>query len=631
MANYKFGIYEPPHKRWPVAWYNPAVLMRSALETISTGDQIRNLDRRELFTGNFNVIDISAQSSDSDFWWDFMSDSGDGGNASYSIARAMQTHDLQLAEGSFPTQPLPRGKLLVLGGDLSYPGASPEEYQYRFIEMWEASRPLGDETRTVLAIPQNHDWFDNISSFNRHFIGDYAQHFLDAYTPQTRSYFAARLPQNWWLLGLDFALVGDLDRAQLDAFMKLVAQDMKPDDNVILLYPEPYWTRPLGDDARLGYPKRYQRLEEALLQRGIKIRLRLAGDLHHYVRSTATSGADLHYDDMLVTCGSGGAFLHPTHALRVSADKVMDRAEDLGTMTQDLKKRTRVGTQSNAPTEQQRQYKNSAFYPNRIKSWFWAWLNIVILFKPLPIRDLYSLPAQGNWIAKIFQRINETKEWAFSGNVVLPFLLGLLYWFAVYCNSFVFSPAFIDSGFVAASHITTVALPDFWQMWFKAFLFSPLGLIIHLVIFFLCVCTALEDGWRSIIPGAIHGGVHLFAVPTLFWLISFYEPNAYIKGLWLVASGIIAGGLLFGIFFFLMSAAGRMANNAFSPLAHEGYKGFLRFKIDKNGNLHGYMIGTDSVPKRWKINPNGTRPLWVEYSLKAAPVWKLRDVFVLKK
>lgn len=632
MANYKFGINEPPHKRWPVAWYNPAVLFRSAREMLATANQIRNLDRRELFKSDFKAIEIKAENPSGDFWWDFVSDSGDGGNATYSIARAMQTHDLDIDSGEFsvPLQPLPRGKLLVLGGDLAYPGASTEEYQYRFIEMWEAARPADDDNRTILAIPQNHDWFDNISSFNRHFIGNYEDNILHADTPQTRSYFAARLPQDWWLLGLDFALVGDLDRAQFDAFSKLAASDMQPGDNAILLYPEPYWTRPLGDNARVGYPKRYQRLEELLLERGVKIRLRLAGDLHLYDRATATQGAGLNYDDMLVTCGTGGAFLHPTHAKCVTKIKILDRAQESSAITPDLKGRTRVGTQDGTPTAKQRTYCKSACYPKKSTSRWLSVCNLWSLFKPSPIKDLYSAPA-GRGLHKVFQRLGETKDWVFSGNIVLPIVLGVLYWLAVYCNSFVFSSAFKDNGFVMASQIPTLEYLDFLRRWFKAFFFSPLALTVHLSIFFLCFSIALEDGWKSFVPGGIHGAIQVLAVPTLFYVITLKESNPYFQGLWLTGGGILVSGILFGVFFFFMSLAGLMANNAFSTLAHEGYKGFLRFRIDTEGNLHGYMIGTDSVPKDWAINPKAERPLWVEKNSADAPKWKVRDVFTLNK
>ena len=133
------------------------------------------------------------------------------------------------------------------------------------------------------------------------------------------------------MLGFDFALTREIDRDQYDQFERLVGPDgleviddgqnrhyrIEPTDRVILVYPEPYWTRPIGDGARPNWPKRYQRLERLLRD---KIALRLAGDLHHYMRwtspPTAAPDASLRSaprDGLLVTCGTGGAFTHPTH------------------------------------------------------------------------------------------------------------------------------------------------------------------------------------------------------------------------------------------------------------------------------------------------------------------------------
>ena len=179
MTDYVFGKNRPPHRRWPIAWYNPPVLWRSLREMASTGDQIRNLDRREMYPQGLELIHLDQAPQGEDFWWDFVSDTGDGGNATYTVAREMQKPLLQtrlgdgVAGADVPAQ-MPMGELLVLGGDLAYPGASVEEYQYRLTEMWTAAapqaRPPREEAaslRPSLAIPQNHDWFDNISTFNR--------------------------------------------------------------------------------------------------------------------------------------------------------------------------------------------------------------------------------------------------------------------------------------------------------------------------------------------------------------------------------------------------------------------------------------------------------------------------------
>jgi len=44
-----------------------------------------------------------------------------------------------------------------------------------------------------------------------------------------------------------------------------------------------------------------------------RCRLRLAGDLHHYMRHSMTSRTKGHPIDHLLVNGQGGAFLHPTH------------------------------------------------------------------------------------------------------------------------------------------------------------------------------------------------------------------------------------------------------------------------------------------------------------------------------
>ena len=53
-----------------------------------------------------------------DFWFDFMADTGDGGNSSYSVARLLAQPSLQASnDGSLIN--LPRGNLLLIGGDLA--------------------------------------------------------------------------------------------------------------------------------------------------------------------------------------------------------------------------------------------------------------------------------------------------------------------------------------------------------------------------------------------------------------------------------------------------------------------------------------------------------------------------------
>ena len=627
MANYKYGRNVPPHRRWPVAWYNPLVLLNAAKEMASTSDELRNFDRRETYSGALEFTDLSQASQDGSFWWDFASDMGDGGSATYAVALAAQTPLLTArpadncklpVDHAMPTT-FPAGQLLILGGDLCYPGASAEEYQYRFIEMWEGARPgitaQNPHKKIVLAIPQNHDWFDNASTFHRYFVNYHSDQFIGADTPQKRTYFATRLPHDWWVFGMDWALVGDIDRKQFEAYQSLIDSSLKAGDNVVLIYPEPYWTRALGDEARPGYPKRYQRLEAYLLEKNIRVRLRLAGDLHHYVREESPSEEDAAERDMLVTCGSGGAFLHPTHTTRVLHDKVMDREKDSDAMFPDLASRVRIGTSNTTVNDSERRYAQMASYPDRATSCALALQNLFAFFRLAGKRD---------------KRI-ELSRWT-SSNLMFSLMLGLLYCTAIYCNAFVFTESFRADGFIPAQQIAQLVCIDFIYMWGHALFFSPLALSVHIILIGLCCAIASEDGPRvSIVTGVPHALVHILTAATLYWGASHFVDSTWARGLIVLVSGTIVGGVLFGLYFAIMSWLGYLTNNAFSPMSNQNYKGFLRFRIDASGDLHGYMIGCDKVPKRWKLNPGDGFPIWQEDDPKRPAKWCVQDGFTLKR
>lgn len=624
MAKYQFGVKTFPHLRWPVAWYNPAVLLQSVKNISASQDELRNLDRRELFEGEFPVSEFLAPAT-GDFWWDFLSDTGDGGNATYTLARALQADHLRVeGESANDFIDFPQAGLLILGGDLAYPGASTEEYQYRFTELWEAARPqITSQPAPLLAIPQNHDWFDNLSSFNRHFISEHSNKCLISgpKSLQTRSYFAAKLPHGWWILGLDFALVGDIDRTQFETFSEIVSTQIPRGDNIILLYPEPYWTRTLGDDARAGYPRRYQRLEKIILAAGLRLRLHLAGDFHHYIRETAAADEHMSYDDMLITCGSGGAFLHPTHAQSVNRVKVMDTCPELDAMTPDLEQRLRVGS-VDQPEQQhfKRRYQQNCAYPDAATSRGLAKYNLFALF---------TAAAGFEWSPRrLFSSANLQR--LLQGNLMFPLLLGALYFLIVAGNGLAFTSLAPDW-----SSNPSVGLKCFLLLWNKAYVLSPIACLLMLFLFAICFFVASEDGpLKGGVLALVHWFVHCQAIAIIFYL---YLPWAGQHFGWfvvaLLATSLIVGGGIFGAYFALMAYFGLQTNNAFSPLACQKYKGFLRFKIDSQGNLHGYMLGTDEVPQRWVMTAADAkvRPLWSESPGQQPPAWKVRDSFVLRR
>lgn len=53
-----------------------------------------------------------------DLWFDFMADTGDGGNSSYTVARLLAQPSINIIQDDSVLN-LPRGDLLLIGGDLA--------------------------------------------------------------------------------------------------------------------------------------------------------------------------------------------------------------------------------------------------------------------------------------------------------------------------------------------------------------------------------------------------------------------------------------------------------------------------------------------------------------------------------
>jgi hypothetical protein len=291
------------------------------------------------------------------FWFDFVSDIGDGQRAMYTTAVVLQD-DLyvsSLAAGADAALPangacpdswatLPRGRVLVCGGDTAYPLAdrtnlehhvrAPFTWAYRDLVAAgrltdDAGRPLAPHD--LVGIPGNHDYYNELSGFNRMFRApmtgeDGAPH---AKTPplallgferrQTASYLALRFPFGWQLWGLD-------PEDDLDTRQELFFRAQPRPDKLVLITPGPpiafgrvIIERPLASaQAKLGLPMPYFAGDGPMrdgkppdpswpraMAEGT-CRLDLAGDMHHYARY----GDDDTY--RAVVSGAGGAFHHPT-------------------------------------------------------------------------------------------------------------------------------------------------------------------------------------------------------------------------------------------------------------------------------------------------------------------------------
>jgi len=305
-------------RRPAVRWLSPGLLARSGVEVIVSATFGKFADKRELQREPQDVLDYSQTTGD--LWIDYLSDTGDGWDATYTMAWLLAQPALQAGE-----ETLPRGRILLLGGDEVYPSASPEQYEDRFIGPFAAALPKNGhpDKPDMYALPGNHDWYDGLASFLRVFctregrIGDWR-------TRQRRSYFAIRLPNDWWLWAIDIQLDTYIDDVQLDYFR---GQRVAPGDKVILMTAKPAWVKAVPERTEPASWRYLSYFEERVVRaKGARLAITITGDQHHYARYEPAGGANAADAPTRITAGGGGAYLSATHTLRERLDlRSLDR------------------------------------------------------------------------------------------------------------------------------------------------------------------------------------------------------------------------------------------------------------------------------------------------------------------
>lgn len=314
-----------------VNWFEPKMLFQTAIKAIISSLFGNYADKREMEAAldieirDDNVLQLkeliydysinSDNSGKSNIWVDFVSDTGDGFNSTYSVACTVAAEKLLINIGGEPKE-LPRGEFLVMGGDQIYPTPTGEIYDKKFRIPFKAAFPEkeNEENRPhMYAIPGNHDWYDGLGNFlkvfcQKRWIGNWE-------TRQRRSYFALKLPHRYWIWATDMQLNEDIDEPQKQYFIK-VGLDMKQGDKVILCTAEPAWVY----KELYITDKSYERLKFFIetyitddkarcMHKTFTLAAVLTGDLHHYSHYCSTKkDKPIHY----IGAGGGGAFLHLT-------------------------------------------------------------------------------------------------------------------------------------------------------------------------------------------------------------------------------------------------------------------------------------------------------------------------------
>jgi hypothetical protein len=114
------------------------------------------------------------ESLDRPLWLDWVADTGDDRDVSQAVGR-MVFAEYTVHDGDDAGAPLtlPRGEVLLFGGDTAYPVATADEIYRRVVQPWnevlaKVADPR-DRPRLLLGIPGNHDWYDGLDGFGRFF------------------------------------------------------------------------------------------------------------------------------------------------------------------------------------------------------------------------------------------------------------------------------------------------------------------------------------------------------------------------------------------------------------------------------------------------------------------------------
>jgi hypothetical protein len=337
----------------PLAWLLGRQALAGAKWMLLYAAFRNRLDSRAWMTGSLETV--RADPDAREFWFDYTADTGDGQKAMYSVAylclsdlwadrepvsgeAAAPSLTMDRRDGSFT---LPRGAFLFLGGDTAYPVADYATlasrvqlpFYWAATDLARGGRPV--ENRALFGIPGNHDYYDILDGFERQFREPVcpemgtppgppprdctAQLTIPGFSRvQQASYFAIRLPFDWWLWGVDAE--EDPDRRQLAFFRDL--NGGTPPAKLIVATPEP--TTVLGSRARAGdkVPRAFEALglEAPFLHDGAldasKCRMDLSGDTHRYARYWGPAyahagGTTPRANYASVVAGIGGAAMHP--------------------------------------------------------------------------------------------------------------------------------------------------------------------------------------------------------------------------------------------------------------------------------------------------------------------------------
>jgi len=541
-----------------VGWYDPGQLARTGVEVVISSIFGRHADYRlmeAVSSGDAPIFDYTRQwkpgdgerdepdangADRTDLWLDYVGDVGDGWNSTYAVAHYLAQKELTLVNPD--TQKscrTRRGDVLMFGGDQVYPIANRAEYRQRLVQAYETAL-----CKTKSPHPHVYAIPGNHDWYDS--LVSFSRLFFRKnwfggwQTNQSRSYFALKLPGGWWVMAPDVQLDSDIDVPQVEYFQK-VAKEIQPGDRVIICTAEPHWVYATlyGKDDANFNENNLAYFEKKIIGNKAKVAAFIAGDQHHYRRYQGPDGTQK------ITAGGGGAFLHPTHG---EVPETLDGG-----------------------------------------------------FK----------------LRRSFPEIPDSKKLT-SRNLLFPFInpkFGILT-----------AGLYLLTAWTAKSAVGQYGLADTWlaiKMALSVSMTSPGAVfwIVAMVGGFILFTDTHSTIYRWI-AGPVHGVTHLTAtffigwfagrLGYLWWYPGKIPPEEFLNWprqlilslIFLLVLGWFVGSLIMGVYLFVsLNFFGRHSNEAFSSLAIEDYKNFLRIRIEANGGLTIFPVRVKRVPRKWKRQP----------------------------
>lgn len=358
-----------------------------------------------------------------------------------------------------------------------------------------------------------------------------------------------------------------------------------------------------------------------------RCRLHMAGDLHHFMRRSATRSEKPNFVQHLLVNGCGGAFLHPTHVFRnferfsgttYECKAAYPSYEEssgiaLGNILKFRKKNWQFDTIggfiyfilvfSMFPQCNLVHILNEETWSGRLKSFSSTiWSSLLYIFEHSYVSSVGSLTLLMASYSFVPSKLSRRKRAIIGGLHVLAHLTSALLLMLL-----------LELGIEICIRNHLLATSGYHPLyeWYRSMesehFPDPTGLR-----------ARLEHWTLGLYPACIKYLMSAFDVPEVMAVtrinickngmmslsrsvLIMYYTSVFIY-FWIFSTPVVS--LIFGSYLYICINWFHIHfDEAFSSLRIANYKSFTRFHIKKDGDLEIFTLAVDKVPKGWKLDP----------------------------